>query len=59
MNLKFKREIDIVVKKSTDKNYNIKEVAKILKVDYSGSFEDTCENIHKHLLKYILYNNYL
>jgi len=52
MDNNLKNSIDIAVKKSTDKMYNIKEVAKILKVDYSGTFEEICENIYKHLLKY-------
>ena len=45
----FENYIDIAVKRSRNKNYNIKEVAKILNIKYKNEGE-ICEKIHKFLL---------
>ena len=47
-NIKFKKEIDIAVKRSKNKNYNIKQVAYILGVKYEKD-SDICSNIHGFL----------
>ena len=52
MDYKLKRNIDISVKKSKDKNYNIKEVAKILGLSPKGTHRSICNDIYEHLLNF-------
>jgi len=52
MDSKLSKNIDISVKKSRNKNYNIKEVAKILGLSPTGTHRSICNRIYNHLLNF-------
>ena len=52
MSSKFENILDITVRRSRDKEYNIGEVACLLGLPKEKNFKETCNSIYEHLMKY-------